>query len=107
MNKHTPAPWHIGQGNGEGEIFAESGRMKLQDGGIALYPVCSMTSGYNDEEDAANARLISAAPELLQALASILEHSREFGDIENYETMLVRIEDKARAAINKATKPSI
>lgn len=94
MNKHTPAPWHIGQGNGEGEIFAESGRMKLQNGGIALYPVCSMTSGYNDEEDAANARLISAAPELLACLLDVLDAD---GDLYAMDF------DRYRATINKAT----
>jgi hypothetical protein len=103
MNKHTPAPWHVGIGNGEGSIFSDSGRTRLEDGGTTLYPICSYNRGWNADEDAANARLIAAAPELLQALLSILEHSREFGDVEDHETMLVRIQDKARAAIAKAT----
>jgi hypothetical protein len=47
--------------------------------------------------------LLSAAPDLLEALRSILEHSREFDGLEDHETMLARIQDKARAAIAKAT----
>jgi hypothetical protein len=42
MNNHTQGPWHIGKGNGEGSIF--------------------------EAEDAANACLIAASPELLEAL---------------------------------------
>jgi hypothetical protein len=102
MNKHTPAPWHIGQGNGEGEIFAESGRMKLQNGGIALYSVCSMTSGYNDEEDAANVRLISAAPELLAALQSMVEAFGHYCEGDPSDDEVTALE-AALKTINKAT----
>jgi hypothetical protein len=103
MNKHTPAPWKAAHAIAEGSIFSDSGRTRLEDGGTTLYPICSYNRGWNADEDAANARLIASAPDLLQALLSILEHSREFGDIEDHETMLVRIQDKARAAISKAT----
>ena len=65
--KHTQTPWHIGAGNGEDAIFAESGRMRLEAGGTTLYPVCTVVRGWDEAEDQANARLIAAAPELLEA----------------------------------------
>ena len=63
--EHTPGPWHIGQGNGEGCVFSNSGRMKLGQGGSTLYPICTVPE-FSDE-DSANARLIAAAPDLLDA----------------------------------------
>jgi hypothetical protein len=72
--KHTSTPWHIGAGNGEGAIFAESGRMRLEAGGTTLYPVCTVVRGWDEAEDQANARLIAAAPELLAALRGLLVH---------------------------------
>jgi hypothetical protein len=88
--KHTPGPWRSERGNGDygRNVTADNGRR------IVCETICA--------EHEANARLIAAAPELLEALHSILEHSREFGDIEDCETMLARIEDKVRAAIAKA-----
>jgi hypothetical protein len=69
MNKatHTKGPWHIGQGNGEGSIFCESGRTRLESGGTTLYPICDISRGWDEEEDKANARLIASAPDLLAA----------------------------------------
>ena len=72
--QHTATPWHIGAGNGEGAIFAESGRMRLESGGTTLYPICTMVRGWDEAEDHANARLIAAAPELLAALRGLLVH---------------------------------
>ena len=72
--KHTATPWHIGTGNGEGAIFSESGRMRLESGGTTLYPVCTVVRGWDEAEDQANARLIAAAPELLAALRGLLQH---------------------------------
>jgi hypothetical protein len=65
--KHTPGQWHIGSGNGEGSIFADNGRTRLEIGGTTLYPICQVNREWEDEEDEANARLIAAAPELLDA----------------------------------------
>ncbi len=69
---HTKGHWHVGQGNGEGSIFADEGRMRLTDKGTALYPICTMVRGWNDAEDEANARLVAAAPALHAALAGIM-----------------------------------
>ena len=64
---HTKGPWHIGQGNGEGSIFCESGRTRLESGETTLYPVCDIVRGWDEAEDEANAHLIAAAPDLLAA----------------------------------------
>jgi hypothetical protein len=74
--QHTATPWHVGAGNGEGAIFAESGRMRLESGGTTLYPVCTIVRGWDEAEDAANARLIAAAPCMLLALTIARAHIR-------------------------------
>jgi hypothetical protein len=71
--KHTPGPWHTGAGNGEGSIFCKEGRLRLNDRGTALYSICQVTHGYDQAEDDANASLIAAAPELLEALRRLLD----------------------------------
>jgi hypothetical protein len=75
-SKHTPGPWHMGAGNGEGGIFADDGRMRFENG-TTLYPIASVNRGWNDAEDDANARLIAASPELLSALESMSRLSKE------------------------------
>lgn len=63
MTKHTAAPWHIGAPppNGEQAIGAQNGMM-----------VAIATTGVGmKEETLANARLIAAAPELLEALKQL------------------------------------
>ena len=40
--------------------------MRLETGGTTLYPICHNVSTWNIDEDDANARLIAAAPELLE-----------------------------------------
>ena len=73
MAEHTPGPWHVGTGNGEGGIFAEKGRMKLEEGKTTLYPIATtpIHGGDYTTQDRANARLIAAAPALLDALGKI------------------------------------
>lgn len=69
---HTPGPWHTGSGNGVGSIFADEGRMRYENGTV-LYPICVMNTGYDTVEDEMNARLVAAAPELLEALNSMMD----------------------------------
>ena len=96
MNRYTKGPWHVGIGNGEGSIFADEGRSRLELGGTTLYPICQINSGWDEGEDAANARLIAASPDLLEAADDAL------ADLEGYEFAAETIR-KLQAAIAKAT----
>lgn len=98
-SKHTPGPWKYAGNNGT-HSFDQSGRC------IADSP---RPNGMLDDEGVANAKLIAAAPELLEALRESVKaldsaHKRltaggNFADgiVIDY----VRI--KARSAIAKAT----
>jgi hypothetical protein len=99
--KHTPGPWryHLGRG--------ANPRFHIQD--VGGYQIASTTElvrhkQAHEENEAreANARLIAAAPELLEALTALLEASET---IDAYEDLLSEPERKARAAIAKATQP--
>lgn len=86
---HTPGPWLIKKRHDEPEysnsiLSVEADGKDFVDSVATLY-------GCEDPEKLANARLIAAAPELLEALLAIY-------DRHNAETMA-----QARAAIAKAT----
>lgn len=89
MSKHTPGPW-INLGNGD--IVAQS---ENYCGGEKDIASVFLTS---NDEDEANANLIAAAPELLEALKDMLDGHEDactgYGE---------GAADKARAAIAKAT----
>jgi len=89
MSKHTPGPWRVG-GN---SWFVNQ---------IPIEPAigCAYGAGY---EVKANARLIAAAPELLEALQILAEH--DFG-VNGWTPLLESAAIKARAAIRKATGES-
>jgi hypothetical protein len=96
MTKHTQGPWHI-TGNKTKYIEARIRDGWLQE--VASVGPTESDNGYGPQQEA-NARLIAAAPELLEALQEILAidgHSsltREDSD---------KLDAKARAAIAKAT----
>ena len=80
--KGTPGPWHV----------SNEGCMLIRDdAGLSI--VAKYVGYTNDEEELANAQLIAAAPELLEALRMIMT-----GDF----YMPKESADAARAAINKA-----
>ena len=79
--QHTPGPWHVGAGNGIGSVFGPEGhRAQMTDDGTALAPICMMVRGFGGlvhrdkfpPEDEANAQLIAAAPDLLDACEETL-----------------------------------
>lgn len=96
--KFTPGPWHVGMRPGP-IIYGEKGE-QVADLCARLVP---------DEETRANARLITAAPELLAALRAILAaepssaRTANGKDLERHEERQARLIRPARAAIAKAT----
>jgi hypothetical protein len=91
MSKHTPGPWHIdpikAHANGNRRIMAE------QCTPVAVVP----------EHLAADARLIAAAPDLLEALKAMLNHTADLDPMQGYppEEDFSAVK-QARAAIDKA-----
>lgn len=96
MSKHTPGPWFLRLRDSANSLYDIAN--KLPDGGMWHVASCNRLR----DEVEANARLISAAPELLRALQTLvmsLSIHGEEGLIEHAEPMQL-----ARAAIAKATK---
>jgi|SRR5689334_19242645 len=95
--KHTPGPWRVVErerdDNAAYSIESESGII-----------VANVISGLGLETEAANARLIAAAPDLLAALHALLDRiDHHFGDTHRYgQGNEWREQEDARAAIAKA-----
>ena len=100
MSKHTKGPWHVGVGNGEGSVFADEGRARMEQGGTTLYPICNVNRGWDDAEDAANARLIAAAPQMLALLYNVMNLLSD-PDADGFDA--VRMERDILEVIEKAT----
>ncbi len=91
MSKHTPGPW-------ESRVFLVVGGERMTD------RICHVGSSTNlppsrSHESEANARLIGAAPEMLEALLELVDSAVILGgdEVVSKEAM-----DKVRAAIIKA-----
>ena len=97
--KHTPGPWNIGSSD------LPVSRMSIHCKGhkeschstVALM-VSRMTIGISHDEELANARLIAAAPEMLEALEKLLS-IQERGDVASWANEW----GEARAVVAKAT----
>lgn len=90
-SKFTPGPWyHVGGTDNRKAPFIRAVGDAVP-GTMAIASVCNRGSYW---ESQANARLIAAAPELLEALQTIMS--------KQYYTILPSEWDKARAAIQKA-----
>lgn len=94
--KHTPGPWKI-----EPSIPEEGVKcIWIKGANTESYrPEIGAVFAPQHEKAFSDARLIAAAPELLGALESMLEHA-EFSTQQGREAFA-----KARAAITKATAP--
>ena len=99
MSKHTPGPWVVDEANTN--LVA-----RLVDGVYeyvcAVEPSSFSTREYNNEQEEADARLIAAAPELLEALKIARPYVSaaltETGSVDAY-----RAECQVDIAIAKAT----
>ena len=93
MSKHTQGPWAVRDIPTGQRYIGPS-----QDGGAPSVALVLSRVNVPDERLAADARLIAAAPELLEALRNLVE---EQDANEGHATAATY--DKARAAIAKAT----
>ncbi|HBP6823498.1 TPA: hypothetical protein L6B08_26940 [Pseudomonas aeruginosa] len=89
MMKHTPGPWHVGGPNKCTIYDKHSQRLANSFEGV-------MATQRTDSECEANARLIAAAPELLEALQVCIQQITALCSADD-------VPDQARAAIAKAT----
>ena len=94
MIKHTPGPWTITVY--PPDDYGAEDLCAYIDGNRKHVAHCMPPDGTSTELRDANARLISAAPELLEALQLLLEQD-DNGEDE------IWVRNKARAAIAKAT----
>jgi hypothetical protein len=88
MSEFIPGPWNIGTKNGA-RVWSENGETLIADADVS--------ESLRKEIKKANARLIAAAPDLLDALMTVPQGLLWSDDD------LWRWHDKARAAIAKAT----
>ena len=92
--RHTPGPWHTGAGNGEGSIFAENGRTRLEIGGTTLYPIAQIGRGWSESEDEANAHLIASAPNMLDALRRLTHPMANDEDLTHALAVIAKAEGR-------------
>jgi hypothetical protein len=90
--KHTPGPWRINTAIRAGEFDVKDANSS---GGHAPIAKVRGDKRRTANQALANARLIAAAPDLLEALKDMLPELESIGPLEKFE--------RARAAIAKAT----
>jgi hypothetical protein len=89
--KHTQGEWAID----DNEIYSEN-----TDHGAAICTMNTTSAHFTEEEAEANARLIAAAPELLEAMYLVVMDFENEGGFINPDTI-----EATRNAIQKATQP--
>ena len=90
-SKHTPGPWKVA--NNSRSVLAGPVKINQQAGPAAQ---CAAVEAKNEFTLRANARLIAAAPEMLEALTELVEWSKTSNGTSK------QVVDKAKAAIAKA-----
>lgn len=95
--KHTPGPW-FERREGFSTVYIEA---RIGAGMIQEVAACGPT--LEQEQQSANAWLISEAPSLLKALQSIQECCEEGSSDRDYASRQSEIRGIARAAIKRAT----
>ena len=100
---YTKGPWEV-------DCYPDGGFSVTGKGGhcgLDYYVICARTAHARKEETHANARLIAAAPDLLEALQKLERYFVSGNCIPIERAVITRdsFEEIARAAIEKATKP--
>jgi hypothetical protein len=107
MSKHTPGPW-IGAGPSFGDPlprYTTEILTEWEDEHEGSETICTLPFAHHDEQNEANALLISAAPDLLEALEAFLRAPSVGSSGPGSATIVVQDFNlrAARAAIAKAT----
>ena len=99
MTKHTPGPWILDRRT-DANVIGDHGRSVASAGGYS--------DNFSDDtclvENRANATLIAAAPDMLDALQNILNGIETGVVTSDHDEIFNNASAKARAAIDKATK---
>ena len=109
QTKHTPGPWRLTE-SGDAIVSADGGTLIVETGQDYWKNLEAAAAGASSDiakrhlpQVRANARLIAAAPELLEALVAILETADlSFGEGEQAAKVGNAVISQARAAIEKA-----
>lgn len=105
MSKHTEGPWQVGDRHTQNGVYSAGGRL------IANTHSLQSNSGWEAiaVENDANARLISAAPDMLEALREVnalISEGAEHGFqplVDDFAERIFASQRKTYAAISKAT----
>ena len=105
MNEHTKGPWEVVRT--DAGIIVRTESAKKTRAGASRYAAIGGFDRSDPEQLAealANARLIAAAPELLEALEALVNDFGQDGYGGEFEDGECRVIDMARNAIAKATE---
>jgi hypothetical protein len=80
--KYTPGPWKVSEHSDEEEsaVYSPNDSIGLQVCGMRPLQSCANVQYISLEQREANAHLIAAAPELLEALEKIVKEGRDYMD---------------------------
>ena len=98
MSKHTPGPWLIEAQNSHTGAIATV--HNTTDVWVEIWSENWIVTGMGPEEQSANARLIAAAPDLLEALKRLSDQCDRMRLLGQHMT---DAEESAKTAITKAT----
>ena len=99
--QHTPGPWELGSKSRDTEFLDDEWEISICGANEIDCPLIAMVSNLSlsDDEADANACLIAAAPELLEALQSLVDMDVAY----QRGPKVAEAVESARAAIAKAT----
>jgi hypothetical protein len=110
MSKHTPKPWIARKGTGW--VVSRTHEVGRREGvmAVGMTPANTLVSiadpWFNDEEAEANAHLIAAAPELLEALKRAQRFIAKVDEL--HQTIYFDgLDEECQAAIAKAEGPQV
>ena len=100
MSKHTPGPWYVGRQGNLCRIYAEGephAIARTYGPGLNGIGVCELTG----PRSVADARLIAAAPELLEVVIAFMDAIHLAPDMESIRAGVRAADLKARVAVAK------